>query len=44
MLGVFAGPSLVLDGVITVSEIAVIVDAFGGIGYPFVPSASVVCP
>ena len=44
MLGVFAGPCPTLDGVITVSEIAAIVDAFGGIGYPFVPSTAVVCP
>ena len=44
MLGVFAAPSPVLDGVISVGEISSLVDAFGGAGYPFVPSVSVLCP
>ncbi len=44
MLGVFGGPSPVLDGVISVGEIAAVVDAFGGAGYPFVPSVPIVCP
>ena len=44
MLGVTAGPSPVLDGVISVSDISSIVDAFGAVPYPFTPSASVVCP
>ena len=37
MFGVFAIPSPRLDGVISVSEIAAIVDAFGGTPYPFTP-------
>ncbi len=44
MLGVFTGPSPVLDGVVSVGEVTAIVGAFGGGGYPFVPTTSVVCP
>ncbi|MCH8243211.1 MAG: hypothetical protein IH897_11465 [Planctomycetes bacterium] len=43
MLGVFDGPSPILDGIISVSEIAVIVDAFGGAIYPFKPSSDTLC-
>ncbi len=43
-LGVFVGPSPELDGVISVAEITLEVDAFGGKPYPFPPTTNVVCP
>jgi len=44
MLGVAAEVSPILDGVISVSEVVAVADAFSGIGYPFAPSTTVVCP
>ena len=44
MLGVFTGPSPVLDGVISVSEISSVIDAFGSSEYPFMPSTAILCP
>ncbi len=44
MLGVFAGPSSTLDGVISVAELTAIADAFGGVTFPFAPASPTVCP